>query len=1481
MPLRVNPSLLRLWLVLALALAPAAAFAVATAPHGKGQFTAKEVAQGYRDAVVIAKPKAALLPTVAALERGEGLQILGAFERFGSIRVLGLAQGDTVQAAIARLKATGRYEYVEPDFIRHGVGVVPDDPGFVNQWALHNTGVNGGVAGADINAQAGWGSVSSAPGIIVGIVDSGALTTHQDLAANMWINSTPGTKASYASINDSTGAAETLSETDSLNGLNAVNKSGLPTDLLGHGTHVSGIVGAVGNNGVGVSGVAWKVQLMELEFIDSSDNGATSAELVCLEYAIQHGVSVINASFGSQGFSQAEMDAIYEAGQSGIIFVCAAGNAAENNDISDFFPADYPLDNIIAVGASDNRDLPVYFSNYGSGAVEIFAPGEDIYSTYNGSISDYAYLSGTSMAAPFVTGTVALLRSQFPKDTYRETINRVLNSADTNPGLAGKCQTGGRVDLAKALNGTALSSPPNALFESRTPLVGLDPYTRTNNVDSPAALESGTPQIAGMQGGHSLWWQWTAPENATVEIDTSGTNGGQFHGGSTYPTLLGVYTGTSLSSLTTIAGSANYSGGTDTLEGSGTQEPYSRVSFHTAAGVTYQINVQGQGTQSGQTILAINTTPDNVAISSPVALTGPSDTLLDANPNATGSQPRILGNPGGHTLWYTWTPPFSGTAQVAAYSYDFVPEAAVYTGTSISNLTELSAAQGSNAVGTSTTASQCLCTFVAQAGTAYLIQVDGETSSDVGEFTLSVADSQWQALTQDAVTCSPAVGPDGTVYVGSNDNSFYAFSPGGTLKWSHAAGALFDTSSAAIGADGTVYAGCTDGNVYAFAPSGTLKWTYTVPTPTDTSLDNGLDSSPALSPDGTTLYIHADDGHLYALTASSGSVKWTAAVSGFSYAAPTVAPDGTVYLGTDGGLLYAFNPDGSTQWTFTAPVAGEEIYSAAAIDGSGNLYFNSLSGNVYSIDRSANLRWTYSSGDGLTSAPALANGAVYFGGYDGNLYSLSEETGALNWKVALGAQVRASAPAVDSNGVVYIGSYDHKVYAVNSAGSLVRTYASGDVIRSSPVISGSMLYFGSEDHKVYAFNIGAGPAVSEWPMYQFNASRVGTPSSSTLEITSPPASVTVGTGSPFTLSVGALGPATLAYQWTLNGSPIAGAVGAAYTVASATTADAGSYTVTVTSGSTSVTSAAATVTVDLGPASRLENISTRAQVATGGNIAIAGIHIEAPAGQSKQVLIRGIGPGLAGSPFNLSGTLNAPTIAVYDTSGAVIVSNTGWGNSPVSGNSSVSATFAQASAAQMAAVGAFKLGTGSADSALVVSLPAGGYTVELSGVNSTTGLGLVEVYETSTSDPAVMTDISTRAQVASTSSLLIAGFYVGGPSPATVLVRGVGPALAAAPFNLAGALAQPVVGVYDSSSVLIASNSGWGNAPVAGTSPVNATYRTATAPDMSAAGAFPLTTGSLDSALVLTLPPGAYTAEISGGGGSSGVALAEVYQIVP
>ena len=1535
------------------------ACSAAASPFSAGGFLGQEErSQGYRDGVVIAKPKPEMAATVDQAERGEGLTLRAQFPRFGDIRVIKLAKGDTVKAAVARLMATGRYLYVEPDYLRHALATVPNDPQFPSQWGLKNNGENGGIAGADINAEAGWDIQKVAPGVVVGMLDSGALLTHQDLLANFWVNPTPGTTTTYASVSDTTGNADMVVETDSTNGLNAVAKTGAPADDEGHGTLTSGVVGAVGNNAIGVTGVAWSVQLMELKFLDSTGSGSISDELPCIEYAIKHGVQVINASFGSSGGAQAEMDGIQAAGKAGIVFVCASGNSGENIDISPAFPADYPLDNIICVGATDNRDLPVYFSNYGSGSVETFAPGDSILSTAYASTSSYAYASGTSLAAPFVTGAVALLRAKYPGDTYRETINRVLNGIDTNTALTGKSQTGGRMDLAKVLG--AASTPPNDTFGGRTTLVGLDPYTRSNNTDSPSAPEGGTPVVAGTAGVHSLWWQWTAPQNANVEIDTSGTGGGQYlTGGSTYPTLLGVYTGSALGSLTLVKDNATF--GTEPLEGGGGSVSYSEVSFHATAGTTYQILVQGQGSQpaamqSGQTILAINTDPDNDSLSSPTALSGSSTSIFDANVNATlqAGEPGILGNPGGHSLWYSWTAPFSGSAQVSGYSLDFDPEVASYTGSSFSNLSLVTSAASTGNTGTTTAVSQCLCSFTATAGTTYLICVDGKTANDIGEFTLAIDDSRWQGKTGDSITCSPAVGPSGMVYVGSNDNSFYAFNQSGAVAWSYAGSGVFDTSSSAIGSDGTVYAGCTDGNLYAFNAAGGLKWKYTVPLPTPTSGagDSGLSSSPALGSDGT-VYFHDDDGNLYAVT-SAGALGWKTAVSGVSYAAPTIAPDGTIYIGTDGGTFYAFTSTGTQKWSYTTPVSGESIYTAAAIDSSGNIYFGTLSGNFYSLTPAGALRWSYAIGNGMTSAPALAGGSVYFGGYDGYLYSLSTASGAVNWKFNLGTQVRASAPAVDAKGTVYIGCYDHNVYAVNSSGGLVRVYASDDWVRSSPVIAGTTLYFGSNDHKLYAFDLGVGSASSDWPMYQYDSRRIGRaqvdalaitaqpvaqtvtagsavvlsvaatgPSplsyqwalngtaipgavnsdytlasassanagsytvtvtgggqsvtsaaavlslqtSTPVTITTEPASQSVSAGASVTFSVVATGPSPLTYQWFLNGTAISGAVSASYTIASATAASAGSYTVTVTGGSESATSSAATLTVGGTPppvqSGRIVNLSARADVGTGGNILIAGFVIQGSG--SKNVLLRGIGPTLGLPPFNVTGALATPELTLISGAGTTLATDTSWG-----GGSTLSSVFTQ--------VGAFALQPASADSAILQSLAPGSYTSQLSAVGTSTGgVALAEIYDADTGTPtADLANISARASVGSGANILIAGFVVEGGAPVQLLLRGIGPTLGTS-FGVAGAIAQPVIGLYDTSSNLIASDTGWGNAPLPGASTVAATVRKATAADMTAVGAFGLTAGTADSAMVATLPAGSYTLELGGANGSTGVGLVEVY----
>jgi hypothetical protein len=294
---------------------------------------------------------------------------------------------------------------------------------------------------------------------------------------------------------------------------------------------------------------------------------------------------------------------------------------------------------------------------------------------------------------------------------------------------------------------------------------------------------------------------------------------------------------------------------------------------------------------------------------------------------------------------------------------------------------------------------------------------------------------------------------------------------------------------------------------------------------------------------------------------------------------------------------------------------------------------------------------------------------------------------------------------------------------------------------------------------------------------------------------------------------------------------------------------------------------------------RLLNLSARVQVGTGGNIVIAGLVVAGPAGSTKQILVRGIGPALGA--FGVSGVLANPVMSVYDGANPaqLIASNTGWGNAPVSGTSAAGASFRQATAADMSSVGAFALMPGSADSAMVLTVPKGNYTVQVAGAGSTTGVALAEVYELDSQPAVKLANLSARCFVGTGSQVGIAGFYVQGSQPAQLLIRGIGPALTG--FGVSGALARPIVSLYDSANPaqLIASNTGWGNAPVAGPSTMAVSLRQATAADMNSVGAFGLTAGSADSAIVAVLPPGSYTAQVSGVNGTTGTALAEVYQM--
>jgi subtilisin family serine protease len=350
-------------------------------------FSAQEIERGYRQGRVLVKRRAlasvAGVDQEAAFARAEaraGVKARRNFRRLTRQQVLEVESVASIPEAIARLRESGLYEFVEPDYIR-GVQAVPNDSRYAEQWSLNNSGQSGGTPDADIDAPEAWDTTTDASAVIVAVIDSGLRVTHEDIVDNLWSNR--GEIAGNGRDDDGNGYI------DDVNGINAVASrssvaAGNPADDNGHGTHVSGTIGAVGNNGVGVTGVAWKVRIMALKFLGTDGRGSVSDAAECIDYAIAQGAQVINASYGAlstgESPSQTEVAAIQRARDAGIIFVAASGNDGLNLDVARTFPATYPVDNIIAVGNSTRLEDVATSSNVGSGAVDLFAPGSEILS---------------------------------------------------------------------------------------------------------------------------------------------------------------------------------------------------------------------------------------------------------------------------------------------------------------------------------------------------------------------------------------------------------------------------------------------------------------------------------------------------------------------------------------------------------------------------------------------------------------------------------------------------------------------------------------------------------------------------------------------------------------------------------------------------------------------------------------------------------------------------------------------------------------------------------------------------------------------------------------------------------------------------------------------------------------------------------------------------------------------------------------------
>jgi thermitase len=320
----------------------------------------------------------------------------------------------------------------------------PNDPLLAEQWALINRGARGGKDRADISALEAWAQTRGSREVVVAVLDSGVDYTHTDLAGNIWQR-----PASLAPYKD-----DELGEVDDFHGFSAVDDLRDPMDDNGHGTHCAGIVGAEGDNQIGIAGVNWQVSIMPLKFIGKGGMGSTKDAVEAINYVIQRkrdgvNVRVISASWGSTQKSRALEDVIRKAGEEGILFVAAAGNSGQDADKHPHYPSNYDLPNVVSVAALTRRDELAGFSNFGARTVHLAAPGAEILSTWLG--DGFEEHSGTSMATPVVSGVAALVLAAEPDLSVRELRQRLLDTVDKLDTLRGRVASGGRVNAARAV----------------------------------------------------------------------------------------------------------------------------------------------------------------------------------------------------------------------------------------------------------------------------------------------------------------------------------------------------------------------------------------------------------------------------------------------------------------------------------------------------------------------------------------------------------------------------------------------------------------------------------------------------------------------------------------------------------------------------------------------------------------------------------------------------------------------------------------------------------------------------------------------------------------------------------------------------------------------------------------------------------------------------------------------------------------------
>ncbi len=399
-----------------------------------------------------------------------------------------LRGGISVSEAVSYYSKLAGVDFAQPDYIVKSA-MTPNDTYTGYQWALNAIGL-----------PSAWNYTTGGSRVLVAVIDTGVDSNDTDLAGNV------------------------------VPGYNFVNNTTNTLDDNGHGTHVSGIIGAKGNNGTGVAGVDWNVEIMPLKFLGSDGQGYLSDAVKAVNFAVAAGAKIINNSWGGGGFDAAMDAAIQNAQNHGVIFVAAAGNDSSNNDTTPEYPASYSHGNVVSVAATDQSNNLASFSDYGQ-SVTIAAPGVSVLSTTPN--NTYTYYSGTSMATPFVTGALALVWSIHPEWSYSQVIADVLNSADRVASLNGKVQTG-LLDVGKAVAAAEATLPQTPAPVTPPP---VKPVVPTPPASGSTSFMSGSVNLA-VAGRQTVASTITIAQHMTIDKLTASVNVQQAQDGAVNITLV-------------------------------------------------------------------------------------------------------------------------------------------------------------------------------------------------------------------------------------------------------------------------------------------------------------------------------------------------------------------------------------------------------------------------------------------------------------------------------------------------------------------------------------------------------------------------------------------------------------------------------------------------------------------------------------------------------------------------------------------------------------------------------------------------------------------------------------------------------------------------------------------------------------------------------------------------------------------------------